>query len=82
MEANLPSLRIFIINANVELNIKDNKGLSYKIRCWTRKAVIFLKEGKEKSGKGKEEDLCEGGIGITNLSWLIVFSWYVENAQF
>ena len=45
-------------------------------------AVIFLKEGKEKSGKGKEEDLCEGGIGITNLSWLIVFSWYVENAQF
>ena len=47
MEANLPSLRIFIINANVELNIKDNKGLSCKIRCWARKAVIFLKEGKE-----------------------------------
>ena len=34
-----------------------------KIICWAQKAVIFVKEGKEKKGKGKEEDLCEGGKG-------------------
>ena len=62
MEANLQSLRISIINA-VVLLIEDNKGLLCKIRCWARKAVIFVKEEKEKKGKGKEEDLCEGGKG-------------------
>ena len=34
-----------------------------KIRCWAWKTVIVLKEGEEKSGKGKEEDYCEGGKG-------------------
>ena len=63
MEANLQLLRISIINAVVLLLIEDNKGLLCKIRCWARKAVIFVKEGKENKGKGKEEDLCEGGKG-------------------
>ena len=69
MEANLQSLRISIINA-VVLLIEDNKGLLCKIRCWARKAVIFVKEEKEKKGKGKE-DLCEGGKG-THESLLVV----------
>ena len=55
----MEELRISIINA-VVLLIEDNKGLLCKIRCWARKAVIFVKEGKEKKRKGKEEDLCEG----------------------
>ena len=30
------------------LLIEDNKGLLCKIRCWARKAVIFVKKGKER----------------------------------
>ena len=57
MEAKLPSLRITYQCCPCYF-IEDNKGLLCKIRCWARKAVIFVKE--EKEGKGKEEDLCEG----------------------
>ena len=50
----MEELRISIINA-VVLLIEDNKGLLCKIRCWARKAVIFVKKEKEKKGKERRK---------------------------